>query len=153
MILEGVGGTRRLLIWVGASGGVALAALLEKEETPRTLTIVFAWNLVRKLGGTLREIRISKLEHEACYAVATLEGPEGISALDARPSDALALGAPIRVDPTMLAAAAHTMEGTQGKSAEPHREAGRGAPEIVAEARDRWRTTRAEISREDPSAR
>jgi bifunctional DNase/RNase len=54
------------------------------------------------LGGNLREVRIDRLTEGTYYAVIVVDGPQGTTEVDARPSDALALalvvGAPVRAD-------------------------------------------------------
>ena len=143
VVLEEADGPGKLLIWIGHPEGVALAMLIEKEETPRPLTIVFAANLVRNLGGKLQEVRISRLDQQVFYAVATLDGPQGTTSVDARPSDALALalslGAPIWVEREVLTAAGLAPpEPIPATAEEVQRRYERGASEIVAEAKEQW---------------
>jgi len=101
VILEEVGGGRRLPIWLGEFEGTAIALHLEGVELPRPMTYAFAARLLAAAGGTLREVRINRLEGDVFYAVAAVDGPHGTTEFDARPSDALNLallaGAPIRV--------------------------------------------------------
>ena len=146
LVLEEIGGERRLPIWVGQFEGTAIALQLQEVEVPRPLTFPFMSSLLQASGGQLREVCVSKLVEDTFYAVAVIEGAEGIRTVDARPSDALALalvtGAPIRVEPAVFEAsnadlAAHRdpplsqddyfAEGTQG------------AAEIVEEVSSRWR--------------
>lgn len=140
LVLEEIGGERRLPIWVGQFEGTAIALQLQEVEVPRPLTFPFVSSLLQALGGQLRGVRVSKLVEDTFYAVAVIEGAEGIRTVDARPSDALALalvtGAPIRVEPAVFEAAnadpasqrqdAYYAEGTQG------------AAEIVEEVASRW---------------
>jgi len=144
VILEEADGPGKLLIWIGDAEGVTLAMLIEKEETPRPLTIAFAANLVRNLGGKLREVRISRLDQQVFYAVVTLEGPKGTTSVDARPSDALALalslGAPIWVEREVLETVGHTPESAPATTEEVQRRYERGASEIVAEAKEQWQS-------------
>ena len=143
VVLKEAGGTRRVLLWVGPFEGAAIALNLEKVEVPRPLTFTFIADLLRSLGGVLREVRISKLVEDTYYALAVIEGPEGTRTVDARPSDALSLaqvvGAPISAEPAVLGAAA------AWEAAEPHPlqdeifgEGTQGAAEIVAEVTSNW---------------
>jgi bifunctional DNase/RNase len=91
VLLEEVGGPRRLPIWVGPFEGTALALLTQGFQPPRPLTFQFAASVLQAAGGRLREVRISRLEGETFYAVAVVEGAAGTVAVDARPSDALSL--------------------------------------------------------------
>ncbi len=137
VILEEVGGTRRLPIWVGPFEGAAIALLLERERVPvtRPLTFSFAASLLRAAGGQLREVRIDRLVAETFYATAVVAGSGGLVEIDARPSDALALalheGVPILVATEVLTAVA----------AGPHRappEGTLGAAGIVDEVLANW---------------
>src|SRR4029453_18080302 len=68
-------------------------------------------------GGRLAEARVTRLDHGTFYGVAVVEGPAGTRELDARPSDilnlALLAGAPIRVDPAVLAEASESGRGAR----------------------------------------
>jgi hypothetical protein len=103
VVLEEVGGARRLPIWIGRPEALALVAALEEVELPRPGPYHFAQALLAAAGGALREVRVSRLADSVFYAVAVLaDGSE----VDARPSDALTLalvtGAPIAVEPAVL---------------------------------------------------
>jgi RNA polymerase sigma factor (sigma-70 family) len=99
-------GERHLPIFMGAAEGTALALQLEGVQPPRPMTYAFAASLVSALGGTLEEVRITRLHESTFYAIAVVNGPNGRKEVDARPSDALnlalTLDAPIRVDPSVL---------------------------------------------------
>jgi bifunctional DNase/RNase len=103
VVLEEVGGERRLPIWIGTPEALSLVAALEEVELPRPGPYHFAQALLAAAGGALREVRISRLDDNVFYAVAVLaDGSE----VDARPSDALTLalvtGAPIAAEPAVL---------------------------------------------------
>jgi uncharacterized protein len=103
VVLEEVGGERRLPIWIGTPEAQALVAALEEVELPRPGPYHFARALLQAAGGALREVRVSGLADGVFYATAVLaDGTE----VDARPSDALTLalvtGAPIAVEPSVL---------------------------------------------------
>jgi bifunctional DNase/RNase len=144
IILGEVGGDRSLLIWVGPFEGTAIAWQLEGAETPRPMTHAFTAGVLRAAGGRLREIRITRLSEETFYATAIVEGASGMAEVDARPSDAIALGlmlgAPIRVHPAVLAADETNLEGAATYAARLTglREQSAGPAEIVAEAKEKW---------------
>jgi RNA polymerase sigma factor (sigma-70 family) len=123
------GGGAVLPIWVDTSEALALVATLEAVELPRPGTYAFAAALLGAAGGAVAGVRIARLEGGVFYAVVELEGG---ASLDARPSDALNLallaGAPITVDPAVLAAA--TTEPVPGGD-------GRGAPVLADALRER----------------
>lgn len=132
VMLQEVGGTRYLLVWVGPHEGEAMALSLEKTSLPRPLTPTFMAHLLQALDAQLQEVRIYKLVEDVFYAVAVVDGPGGSRAVEARPSDAIALalitGAPIRVDPDVL-----TVAGLQPPAeAEEQGTPGQGAADIVA---------------------
>lgn len=101
VVLEEVGGTRRLPIWVGDFEATAIALQIEGVATPRPQVYAFAASVLGAAGGRLREVRVDRLVEEVFYAVAVVEGPGGATEVDARPSDAVNLallaGAPLRV--------------------------------------------------------
>jgi RNA polymerase sigma factor (sigma-70 family) len=109
VVLEEVGGERQISIWVGNWEASSIAMLLEKVKVPRPLTHAFTANLLRAGGVRVRQIRIHRLAGETYYAEVVLDGTTGQAAVDARPSDcmalALELGAPILVAADVLAAA------------------------------------------------
>jgi RNA polymerase sigma-70 factor (ECF subfamily) len=102
ILLEEVGaGQRQLPIWVGNWEGDSIAMLLEKLKVPRPLTHAFTASLLRAGGVRVVEVRIHRLAEETFYAQVVLNGGQGEQAVDARPSDcialALELGTPIYV--------------------------------------------------------
>ena len=106
VVLEEVGGERRLPIWIGTPEALSLVAALEEVELPRPGPYHFAQALLQAAGGALREVRVSRLADSVFYATAMLA--DG-SVVDARPSDALTLalvtGAPIAVEAAVPEAA------------------------------------------------
>ena len=140
VVLEEVGGARRLPIWVGEFEGAAIALHLEGAATPRPMTYAFAASVLAAAGGRLDEVRIERLAEETFYAVAVVDGANGRREVDARPSDALNLallsGAPIRVQAAVLATLDAVNPTEMGQ-----RLAGEGAdgpPEIAAAATAGW---------------
>ena len=91
VVLEEVGGDRRLPIYIGAPRGVALACSLEAVETPRPMTYQFAADLAHAGGSAVTEVRVTRLTEYTFYAAVAVEGPAGPAEVDARPSDALNL--------------------------------------------------------------
>jgi bifunctional DNase/RNase len=95
---------RRLPIWIGHEHALELALRLlgHDSQLPRPLGSDLSARLVQALGGNVREVRIDRLTEGTYYAVIVVQGPQGTTEVDARPSDALALAlvvvAPIRAD-------------------------------------------------------
>jgi bifunctional DNase/RNase len=108
VVLREVSGERRLPIWVGNWEADAIAMLLEKVKVPRPLTHAFTASLLRAGGVRMIDVRIHRLAEETFYAQVVLQGALGEQAVDARPSDcialALELSAPIYVATDVLTA-------------------------------------------------
>ena len=106
VLLEEVGGDRRLIVWVGPFEGTSLAMAMRNVELPRPDSFRFMAALLTGTGGRLREVRVTSLVDGTFHAEALVDGPAGQARVDARPSDALTLallvGAPIRVDPEVF---------------------------------------------------
>lgn len=139
VLLEEVGGERRLPIWVGEFEATAVALHLEQVSFPRPLTYAFAASLLEAAGGRVREVRIERLVDETFYASVRIAGPSGEKTVEARPSDALNLGllagAPIRVDPAVLVA---TAEGDGSRAWDEVTREAEGAAVITAEVVAQW---------------
>jgi bifunctional DNase/RNase len=98
-----------LPIWVGLYEAQAIALEVEKTQTPRPLTHDLLKNLIDGLNAKVQRIVVTELKDDTFYAVIWMEQGGEIVALDARPSDALALAlrtdCPIYVDEDVLRAA------------------------------------------------
>jgi RNA polymerase sigma factor (sigma-70 family) len=108
VILEELGGGRRLNVWIGPYEADFLAVHLEDLETVRPLTYSFAAALLEAAGGSLEEVRISRLAGETFYAEAVVAAAGATRTIDARPSDALNLAVllqrPVKVARAVLEA-------------------------------------------------
>lgn len=91
VVLDELGGDRQLLIQIGQVEAFALAANLDEMEWGRPMTYQFMAQLVRSLGGRIREVRLDGLVEGAYAATVEVEGPQGAELVDARSSDALNL--------------------------------------------------------------
>jgi uncharacterized protein len=80
-----------LPIWVGLYEANAIALEVEKSSTTRPLTHDLLKNLISSLNGQVQRIVVTELKDDTFYAVIWMEQNGEIIALDARPSDALAL--------------------------------------------------------------
>jgi bifunctional DNase/RNase len=107
MVLDELEGDRHLVIGVGDAEALALDASLQGLQWGRPMTYEFTAALVRSLGGRVREVRLDRIVEGAYAATVEVEGPQGVTLVDARSSDALNLGvltqAPVFVVPEMLA--------------------------------------------------
>jgi bifunctional DNase/RNase len=115
VVLDEVAGDRQLPIMIGQAEAFSLAARLAGIEWRRPTTYQFAAALVQALGGRVRQVRIDGLVEEAYAATVEVEGPVGMQAVDARPSDGLNLAvlveAPIFAAPEVLRDAEATRAG------------------------------------------
>jgi uncharacterized protein len=106
VVLDEVAGDRHLAIEIGQPEAFSLAARLGGITWPRPMTYQFVAALVNALGGRVRQVRIDRVVEEAYVATVEVDGPPGVQAVDARPSDALNLAvlvqAPIFVAPEVL---------------------------------------------------
>jgi bifunctional DNase/RNase len=106
VVLEEVAGDRQLGIEIGQPEAFSLAARLGGIAWRRPMTYQFVAALVHALGGRLRQVRIDRVVEGTYIATVEVEGPPGVQAVDARPSDALNLAAlvpaPILVAPEVL---------------------------------------------------
>ena len=106
VVLDEVVGDRHLAIEIGQPEAFSLAARLGGITWPRPMTYQFVAALVHALGGRVRQVRIDQAVEEAYVATVEVDGPPGVQAVDARPSDALNLAvlvqAPIFVAPEVL---------------------------------------------------
>lgn len=106
VILKDASESRVLPIWVGIFEANAIALKVEEIATPRPMTHDLLCNLLEALGAKVEKIVVSDLRDNTYYALLHLLVGGRSVAVDARPSDALALalrtGAPIFVEEAVL---------------------------------------------------
>jgi bifunctional DNase/RNase len=99
-------GQRVLPIWVGASEANAIALQIENITTPRPMTHDLLRNVIHDLKAEIRKVVVSDLKDNTFYALIHLEVNGEPLAVDARPSDAIALAlrarAPIFVEDRVI---------------------------------------------------
>ena len=112
---------RRLPIWIGRETALEIAFRLLGSTFGRPLGSDLSARLVEALGGALREVRIDRLSEGTYYAVIVVDGPQGTTEVDARPSDARALalvvGAPVRADRAVVEATETDQTAAEGLAA------------------------------------
>lgn len=92
VVLEEVGGDRYLSLSVGPLEAVAIELELLDEGIPgHPLIYDLLLEVAQRFGGKLRRVIITDCRHDTFYASLEVEGPNGFSFLDCRPSDAIAL--------------------------------------------------------------
>ena len=91
IILRDKGGQRVLPIWVGVFEANAIALQLENQTTPRPMTHDLLKNVIQDMRGRIDRIVVSDLKENTFYALIYLIVSGERMAIDARPSDAIAL--------------------------------------------------------------
>jgi len=106
VILRDKDGQKVLPIWVGIFEANAIALQIENIATPRPMTHDLLRNVIHELKAEVLKIVVCDLQENTFYALIYLEMNGGTVAIDARPSDAIALAlrtrAPIFVEDTVI---------------------------------------------------
>src|ERR1700730_11098635 len=108
-----------LPIWVGIFEANAIALQLENISTPRPMTHDLLRNVIQDLKASVQKVVVCDLQENTFYALIYLALDGDTVAVDARPSDAIALAlrarAPIFVEDAVLDSA-KTVDFTAEKS-------------------------------------
>lgn len=119
VILRDQEGQRVLPIWVGIFEANAIALQIENVATPRPMTHDLLRNIISDLKADVEKIVVSDLQENTFYALIHLRVGGEVVAIDARPSDAIALAlrvrSPIFVEDTVIDNA-KTMDFTPDKN-------------------------------------
>ena len=106
VILRDKDGQRVLPIWVGVFEANAIALQIENVTPQRPMTHDLLNNVIHDLKADIEKIVVSDLKENTFYALIHLRTPAGPVAIDARPSDAIALAlrarAPIYVEDRVI---------------------------------------------------
>jgi bifunctional DNase/RNase len=106
VILRDKDGQKVLPIWVGIFEANAIALQIENIATPRPMTHDLLRNVIHDLKAEVEKIVVCDLQENTFYALIYLAMKGGTVAIDARPSDAIALAlrtrAPIFVEDTVI---------------------------------------------------
>ena len=106
VILKDKEGERVLPIWVGIFEANAIALQIENIATPRPMTHDLLRNIITDLDGSVDRVVVSDLKDNTFFAIIHLTVRGERVAIDARPSDAIALAlrtrSPILVEETVI---------------------------------------------------
>jgi bifunctional DNase/RNase len=106
VILKDKDGDRVLPIWVGIFEANAIALQIENFVPPRPMTHDLLRNIITDLDGRVDRVVVSDLKENTFYAIVHLTVRGERIAVDARPSDAIALAlrtrAPILVEESVI---------------------------------------------------
>ena len=109
VILKDKAGDKVLSIWVGIYEANAIAQQIENVSMPRPMTHDLLRNLINDLGGRVDRVVVTDLRENTFFATIHLTVKGEQVAVDARPSDAIALAlrsrSPILVDEQVIEAA------------------------------------------------
>ena len=100
VILKDKLGERVLSIWVGIFEANAIALQIENVSTPRPMTHDLLRNIITDLDGSVDRVVVSDLKDNTFFAIIHLTVRGERIAVDARPSDAIALA--LRTRSTIL---------------------------------------------------
>jgi bifunctional DNase/RNase len=125
IVLKDIDSDMVLPIWVGIFEANAIALELEKTATPRPMTHDLLRNIARGLNAHVKKVVVSEMRDDTYYAVIWMDQGGEVVALDARPSDAIALAlrwdCPIYVNRVVLEHSKQHAGGNQAVNAEEMR--------------------------------
>ena len=106
VILRDKDGQKVLPIWVGIFEANAIALQIENISTPRPMTHDLLRNVIQDLKASVQKVVVCDLQENTFYALIYLSLNGDTVAIDARPSDAIALAlrtrAPIFVEDSVI---------------------------------------------------
>jgi uncharacterized protein len=106
VILRDKDGQKVLPIWVGIFEANAIALQIENVAPPRPMTHDLLRNVIQDLNATVQKVVVCDLQENTFYALIYLLLNGDTVAIDARPSDAIALAlrtrAPIYVEDAVI---------------------------------------------------
>lgn len=106
LLLKDMKGRQTIPIWIGILEATAIAAELEKMTLSRPMTHDLLRNTVRALGADIIMVEVNDLRDNTFYATIYLKKGKKEIAVDARPSDAIAMalraGCPIFVSDKVI---------------------------------------------------
>lgn len=137
VVLREKGGDRILPIWIGRVEAESIVMHMNRVKSERPRTHDLCASLLTALDGILLQVTITRVESNTYYAEMNIEGRNGITRVDCRPSDgiavALRLNAPVLAADSLLTEADDAYLAT---SDEPDEEIApeQGSAEMSAEA-------------------
>jgi bifunctional DNase/RNase len=120
VLLKEKHGERTLPIWIGPAEALAIEGALAGEKFARPLTHDLLKILIDTFQAKLVKIVVVELKNEIYFAKLYLESGGSVYAIDARPSDSIALAlrtkSAIFVDPKIMNENGWVLEGDQNVS-------------------------------------
>lgn len=155
VMLREVDNRRYLPIWIGAFEAEAIGSAMQGHEPPRPLTHDLLKNIITELGGSIQYIAVVELQDNTYFAriVVDIRGTQ--REIDARPSDAIALGirvdAPIYVAEQVLNQAGVTLNDEDEEEEEDEGQPALPLPPPAARREPREETEERDVSEENLS--
>ncbi len=97
VVLKDVNSDRYLPIWIGAFEAEAIRVELQGVPVTRPLTHDLLKTVIVELGGAVDRIVVNDLRNDIFFARVVIQTDNGQVEIDARPSDAIALGVRLHV--------------------------------------------------------
>jgi len=101
---------RAMPIWIGHAEATAILLGIQGIEPPRPMTHDLMKSMLETVGFFVSRVEITRLEEGTFYAALVLRGEDREVAIDARPSDSIALalrfGCPVYIDEDIFEEAA-----------------------------------------------
>jgi bifunctional DNase/RNase len=107
VVLQEKSGSRVLPIWIGQAEAESIVLHMHNVKRTRPLTHDLCKSLILGLGGTLRQVQITRVEKNTYYAELHIDRDGGPVQIDARPSDSIAIA--LRLEAPIYAADALLM--------------------------------------------
>lgn len=106
VILKEDDGHRVVPIWIGQPEAMAIMIAIQEVAPPRPLTHDLLLGVISAVGLTIDRVEITRVEEGTFFASLVMRDDSRTIALDARPSDCLALaarvGCPVFVDDEVM---------------------------------------------------
>ena len=106
LLLKEIDGNDTLPIWIGKPEADSIALAMGKIDTPRPLTHDLIKNVIYEMKMKITKVVISDIIDNTYYAGIYVDNGERETAIDSRPSDAIAVAirvnAPIFVDENVI---------------------------------------------------
>ncbi|UOE44088.1 bifunctional nuclease family protein [Agromyces larvae] len=121
-VLEEPGEGLVLPIWIGVQEATSILIAISDEHAPRPLSHDLMKTLLDTVGAEVDRVDVTRIDEGTFYAEISLDTAAGRRTVDARPSDAIALG--VRAGaPIFVAEAVFEDAGIPAATAEGHDEA------------------------------
>jgi len=117
VLLKGAESNEVLPIWIGQAEALAIDLQLRGEAFDRPLTHDLLKTAVESLGATVLKVAVTDLKDNTFFAKIYIQRGNEVFAIDARPSDSIALAirtqSPIYVSRTVFETHKHALEGRE----------------------------------------